>query len=180
MSESHTILDDYGCIHCNYNLRGLTLDHNCPECGNPVLDSLRLVMRPVRPKTPAQAAEFAALGKKLRAAATGSEYPVEAFSFMLGALRYAYLRKTAGAGGTASVNAREVCDAVRCYGRLRLSGEARAVLRLAQWKIRRSEDVGRIIFRMVETGRLHASPGDSPEQFAGLFTLETLFEEPPS
>jgi hypothetical protein len=37
-----------------------------------------------------------------------------------------------------SVNARDVCDAVRGYGRLRLSGEAGAVLRLAEWKIRRS------------------------------------------
>jgi uncharacterized repeat protein (TIGR04138 family) len=119
-------------------------------------------------------------GKKAPAAIKGSEYPVEAFSFILGALRYAYLRKTGGAGGRASVDAREVCDAVRYYGRLRLHGEANAVRRLAEWKIRRSEDVGRIIFRMVEAGRLHASPGDSPGQFAGLFTLETLFEKPPS
>jgi hypothetical protein len=71
----------------------LTLDHNCPECGNPVLDSLRLVLRPPRPTTRAEAAEFAAMGAKLRAAVKGSEYPIEAFSFMLGVLRYAFLRK---------------------------------------------------------------------------------------
>jgi len=41
MSESYPIVDDYGCTHCNYNLRGLTLDHNCPECGNPVLHDAR-------------------------------------------------------------------------------------------------------------------------------------------
>jgi len=182
MSESYPIVDDYGCTHCNYNLRGLTLDHNCPECGNPVLDSVRLVLRPPRPTTRAEAAEFAALGAKLRAAVKGSEYPIEAFSFMLGVLRYAFLRKgaSADAAGGVSVNARDVCDAVRGYGRLRLSGEAGAVRRLAEWKIRSSEDVGRIIFRLVETGRIQASPGDSPEQFAGLFTLETLFEKPPS
>lgn len=29
------------CVSCAYNLRGLTVDHNCPECGTPINRSLR-------------------------------------------------------------------------------------------------------------------------------------------
>jgi uncharacterized repeat protein (TIGR04138 family) len=177
MSESYPIRDDHECIHCYYNLRGLTLDHNCPECGRPVLDSLRLVIRPPAPRTREELAEFAERGAQLRAAIKGSEYPVEAFSFMLGAIRYALLRQGPGGGGA---GAREICDAVRDYGRLRLNGESGAVRRLGEWKIHRSEDVGRIIFRMAETGRVRLSPGDTPEEFAGLFTLENLFDRRPA
>ena len=32
---------DTECIHCGYNLRGLTNEGRCPECGSPVDDSLR-------------------------------------------------------------------------------------------------------------------------------------------
>jgi hypothetical protein len=32
---------DVLCIQCGYNLRGLTSDRNCPECGTPVARSLR-------------------------------------------------------------------------------------------------------------------------------------------
>lgn len=32
---------DKACIRCSYNLRGLTADGNCPECGTPIEESLR-------------------------------------------------------------------------------------------------------------------------------------------
>lgn len=31
---------DLACIHCTYNLRGLSLSDNCPECGRRIWDSL--------------------------------------------------------------------------------------------------------------------------------------------
>lgn len=36
-----TLDADLPCVHCNYNLRGLTVDGACPECGRPVADSTR-------------------------------------------------------------------------------------------------------------------------------------------
>ena len=39
-----TITEDARCA-CGYNLRGLTYDHACPECGRDVLDSARLYLR---------------------------------------------------------------------------------------------------------------------------------------
>ena len=169
MSEAHPILEDHECVHCYYNLRGLTLAHNCPECGRPVVESVRLVMTASPPQTAEQAAAVADMGARLWRAVKGSGYPVEAFSFVIGALRYAFRARPDG------VDARDVCQAVREYAAVRLGGTSGAIARLAEWNIRRSEDVGRIIFRMVDTGRIQASPGDSPEQFEGLFTLEDLF-----
>jgi uncharacterized repeat protein (TIGR04138 family) len=172
MTDLQHITDDHECVHCGYNLRSLTFDHNCPECGRPVLESVRLVMKRMPPRTPQERKAWEDDAAQLRAAIKGSGYPPDAFVFVIGATRYAFLTKAVGA----SITARDVCDAVRDYARLRLGGAHAATLRLSDWKIFRSEDVGRIIFRMVETGRLRASPEDSPEQFNGLFTLETLFD----
>lgn len=33
--------DEFPCAHCDYPLRGLTAGALCPECGTPVLESLR-------------------------------------------------------------------------------------------------------------------------------------------
>src|SRR5215217_4377447 len=33
------IASDRACVHCGYNLRGLTRESRCPECGCPVSDS---------------------------------------------------------------------------------------------------------------------------------------------
>jgi len=32
---------DIPCINCSYNLRGLASERSCPECGNPICESLR-------------------------------------------------------------------------------------------------------------------------------------------
>lgn len=38
--EKLEIEDDLECVHCGYNLRGLTKKHRCPECGTPAGMSL--------------------------------------------------------------------------------------------------------------------------------------------
>ena len=39
-SDGHTLLESYGCRRCDYDLKGLTLGHRCPECGEPVARSV--------------------------------------------------------------------------------------------------------------------------------------------
>lgn len=55
-------------------------------------------------------------------------------------------------GGTADVARRE-------FGEL-------APMVFREWGVRRSEDVGRIVFQLVECGQLSARPEDRPEDFA--------------
>src|SRR5215470_5431424 len=35
-----TLQGDLACIHCTYNLRGLPISENCPECSKKIWDSL--------------------------------------------------------------------------------------------------------------------------------------------
>jgi len=42
--EKNDAIDfDLPCVHCGYNLRGLTVAHNRPECGTPAARSARSV-----------------------------------------------------------------------------------------------------------------------------------------
>jgi hypothetical protein len=39
-----TVDSDRGCVKCGYNVRGLPFKANCPECGTPVIQSLRGIL----------------------------------------------------------------------------------------------------------------------------------------
>ncbi len=43
-SEVGVVDHDRSCVRCSYNLRGLPIQGNCPECGNPVRDSLKGIL----------------------------------------------------------------------------------------------------------------------------------------
>jgi uncharacterized repeat protein (TIGR04138 family) len=108
----------------------------------------------------------------IKNAASKSGFHKQAVSFVLETTSYA--RKHVSLDG-AHVGARLFCHAFRDYARLRFGGEERAIGALAGMGIRRSEDVGRIVFALVDAKRIMAAPEDSLEQFAGLFTVENLF-----
>lgn len=40
------VIDDLACIACGYNLRGLRVSGKCPECGQPIGDSLFVLAKP--------------------------------------------------------------------------------------------------------------------------------------
>jgi len=72
------------------------------------------------------------------------------------------------------ISGRELTDGVRelaigQYGLL-----AKAVLE--HWGIHETEDVGRVVFAMVEHGLLVKEDEDRPEDFADLFDFEEEFE----
>jgi uncharacterized repeat protein (TIGR04138 family) len=171
VDRPHFVQTDARCVHCTYNLRGLPFNGNCPECGRPVLNTVRIKVRWPRPTTPEARKALEANAARLGAAARNSGYPQEAFLLVIGAMHFAGM----GKGPGTRVSARDVCDGLREYAPLRLGGIRDALLTMAAWNIRRSEDVGRIIFRMVEAGRLRASDGDSEDDFKGIFTLNDFF-----
>ena len=70
-------------------------------------------------------------------------------------------------GGELTEGVREL--AIGRYGLL-----ARTVLE--HWGIHETEDVGRVVFAMVEQGILVKQEGDRPEDFADLFDFEEAFE----
>ncbi|MBM4155394.1 MAG: hypothetical protein FJ221_10255 [Lentisphaerae bacterium] len=49
---------------------------------------------------------------------------------------------------------------------------------LAHWGVRRTEDIGSLVFNLVGSGVLGASDEDRPEDFAGGYDFETAFRFP--
>ncbi|MEM9701117.1 MAG: Minf_1886 family protein [Planctomycetota bacterium] len=71
------------------------------------------------------------------------------------------------------ITAAELCEGFRKLAVAQFGGLARTVLR--QWRVRSTEDVGRIVFELVERGELCKCDGDRPEDFAGLFDFDATF-----
>jgi uncharacterized repeat protein (TIGR04138 family) len=82
-------------------------------------------------------------------------------------------------GGTAKMNrhvtGQELCWAVRDAALERWGLMARRVL--ARWQVTRTEDIGRIIFALVESDWLAKQPSDSIDDFAGVFDFPEAFDQ---
>jgi uncharacterized repeat protein (TIGR04138 family) len=70
---------------------------------------------------------------------------------------------------------REVAEGVRKLALDRFGPMARTVL--GYWGIRDTEDVGRVVFAMIEQGILTAHETDRREDFADAFDFEEAFEQ---
>ena len=97
-------------------------------------------------------------------------YARDAYVFVSEALGYTVQR----AARSGHVSGRELCEglsefALRQFGRL-----ARTVLE--SWGIRSSEDIGEIVFNMVEVGLLRKTEEDSREDFAGVLDFDEAFD----
>ena len=176
MSDEPTVDGDLLCLECRYNLRGLRRDGRCPECVTEVDDSIAAATE-VNDAAVDQLLE-AHRGRCEQVASTIG-YPVDAVMFVYAAIGPAGKSAPRPAEGQAHATARHVCDAVRAHALWYFNDKAEALDLLAEWKIRRSEDVGRIVFGMVDAGMVTTSPEDSPARFAGLFVLDRLFDDPP-
>ena len=76
VSTDPTLQTDLPCIQCQYNLRGLTPAHQCPECGLPILRSLLDALRDGMPPSADELERL--LSRPFEAAATTIGYPADA------------------------------------------------------------------------------------------------------
>ena len=72
------------------------------------------------------------------------------------------------------ISGRELTEGVRELAMGRYGPMARTVLE--HWGIHTTEDVGGVVFAMVEQGILIKQDGDQPEDFADVFDFEEAFE----
>ena len=159
--------EDVGCANCGYNLRGLTTAHDCPECGESAMRTLRWAGRDLSRR--AMAFQIA----------QASGYPIDAVLIVHDAV--AHTLATAFDKGR-HTTARDVCDGFLAFAHAYFHDAAEAADLLSEWKLNRSEDVGRIVWAMVNAGVLKQSPDDAPEDFDGLFTpddVQKAFDRPP-
>jgi uncharacterized repeat protein (TIGR04138 family) len=69
-----------------------------------------------------------------------------------------------------NVSGQDLCWAIRDYA-LRRWGKLSSLV-LARWKIRKTADIGRIVFDLVENGFMQKEPHDRLEDFANVFDLD--------
>ena len=86
---------------------------------------------------------------------------------------YAGARSPDGREGQFHVSGRELLEGFRRHVRERYGNLA--LLVLERWGIRSCEDVGEIVFRMVESGELSRREQDTREEFEGGFDFAEAF-----
>ncbi|MFN8179445.1 MAG: Minf_1886 family protein [bacterium] len=97
-------------------------------------------------------------------------YALGAYEFTRDAVGYA--SHVVFATGT-HVTGPELCEAIRRLANERFGALAGDVL--ASWGIRRTEDFGDIVFRMIEGGFLSKTEDDRPEDFRDVYSIPATF-----
>lgn len=93
------------------------------------------------------------------------KYHAEAYEFVRETVNFAIKR----AGETRHVSALELLESCRIYAIEQYGFLADSVLK--NWGISNGDDVGNIVFELIEKGKLSASPGDKREDFSIPFDL---------
>ncbi|MDD2706483.1 MAG: hypothetical protein PHV34_00620 [Verrucomicrobiae bacterium] len=122
------------------------------------------------PKTPLKEAVDALIAKDPR-------YPVDAYEFVRETLDYTLrIYQRQDASSPRHVSGRELLEGFR---RLALEEFGPMVLTvLDYWNVRSTEDVGEIVFNMVESGILGKTDEDKREDFKGVFDFDEAFRRP--
>jgi uncharacterized repeat protein (TIGR04138 family) len=101
-----------------------------------------------------------------------------AYYFIRDALDYVQhaQRGRGGRGGPTHVSAAQLCDGLRAHALDEFGPLARLVL--DAWGVRRTRDIGEIVYRLIETGAFAQSDDDQCEDFDNLFDFTAAFDAP--
>jgi uncharacterized repeat protein (TIGR04138 family) len=173
---ARTITRDLGCLKCGYNLRALMTDAKCPECGYDIIGTWNATRRGLHPKY-LHTAKFI-IDDWYAQAAEAAGVPIDGLMFVQDAMQFLPPDRRNGPdlGDAAGrhLTASDVCAAVREYAQAYFNNPQEARKALDLWHVRTSEEVGAIIFALVDAKFLQIAPDDTPEAFKGLFTFEDL------
>ena len=97
-------------------------------------------------------------------------YAREAYIFVSEALQYTVQK----AGHAGHVSGRALCEGLCDFALSQFGRLARTVLE--SWGVRRSEDVGEIVFNMVGAGLLRKTDEDRREDFAGVVDFQEALD----
>jgi uncharacterized repeat protein (TIGR04138 family) len=103
--------------------------------------------------------------------ARDQRYTFDAYQFVLEALDYTYrmVKKRR------HVTGQELLEGVRRHALERYGPMARTVLN--HWGLRRCEDIGEVVFNLVESGLLRKTEKDSREDFKKGYDFKKAFDE---
>jgi len=157
------------------------LDKNCPECAHPIEGTWTAAKGGWHSDAGAVLVANRITRDWVTAGANATGLPLDGVRFVLDALKGTRVTRSKRDGSVPSgVGAPEICACVRRYARTYFNSADEARKCLSLWRIRTSEDVGAIIFAMVEAGVLRSEPGDSHADFEGVFTFDQLIGDIPA
>ena len=104
-------------------------------------------------------------------------YPIEAFHFVSEGLRHTAMQIHGDPEGLPElerhVSGQQLCLGLRDYAIDRYGMLAPIVLE--HWRVRRTDDFGRIVFAMIQFGMLSKTSNDSAEDFRGIYDFDEAF-----
>jgi uncharacterized repeat protein (TIGR04138 family) len=103
-------------------------------------------------------------------------YHKHAYEFVFKALHFTQeaLQKSSQVEDEAHVSGGELLIGVRDYARQQYGRLARIVFQ--HWGVRRTDDIGRIVFELVERGEMRKTDRDTIADFIDVYDFETVFE----
>ncbi|MFL5514038.1 MAG: Minf_1886 family protein [Gemmatimonadales bacterium] len=104
-----------------------------------------------------------------RIRARGGQYHERAYLFVLATIEFLQNRLEV----RRHVSGPELERACRDYAQQKFGLLAQGVL--THWGITRTEDIGRIVFTLVEVGLLVTQPGDTESDFEGVYQFRDVF-----
>lgn len=105
-----------------------------------------------------------------RIAGSDSRYKVEAYLFVMNALEFTLARL----GRRGHISGRELLEGVKDLAKERFGPTARMVFE--HWGVRRTDDVGEIVFNLVGAGVLGKTEQDSKDDFRDVYDFGEVFE----
>jgi uncharacterized repeat protein (TIGR04138 family) len=105
-----------------------------------------------------------------RIRAQDGRYHERAYLFVLAALEFCQRQRSS----RGHISGQELAKACRDFALEQFGLTARTVL--SHWGIESTEDIGRIVFTLIEVGLLIRNSSDRIEDFSAVFDFETAFE----
>jgi uncharacterized repeat protein (TIGR04138 family) len=102
-------------------------------------------------------------------------YPPHAYEFVRDALHAAVKHFRSGQEDQ-HVSGQEVLEGVRIHALTEYGPLAHMLL--SQWGLHRGEDVGNVVYNLIDTGYFGRNDGDSLEDFSGGYDFEEVFAKP--
>jgi len=104
-------------------------------------------------------------------------YLPDAYFFIREALDFAVrMHKKPAQGVMRHVSATELLESIRVYALQEYGPMALTVLQ--SWGLTCTEDIGEVVFNLVESGKLGKTESDSKEDFANGYAFESAFQRP--
>ena len=115
--------------------------------------------------------------KLLRSQGRQSAYHANAYQFVFAALNYAQekLGRDRSSLEAGHISGAELLDGIREMATRHFGLMAKTVL--ASWGVTTTEDFGRIVFELIESGRMRKTEDDQLEDFIDVYDFTEAFED---